>query len=402
MDDQELVQRAYDLRLALEGHLVVISTSSGDYRGNAHTLAILDEFATPRTLKDGLDALRGRVHGVADWISLSQEVLRLRKSGVLAAPSSGGHSLPSSNGDFASPNVHIRMLNDRARTLAFQRAIKSQVTRDDVVLDIGTGTGILAATAALAGARHVYAIERTTNLARLARRFFAHNGLSDRITVIEGDSIRLDLPERASVFVGELIGNDPLCERILESTVDARRRLLTSDARLIPNRLRIYGLPITMPEEHRSRALFSWQSVSKWRNDYGLDFSIYAEFCAKGSFHSLLGAQYIRDWDRLAPPFLIADIDFYAQQSGLIESSTSIQFEKCGMFNALFVYFEADLGPDICLSLHPDRAAPENHWANFMWIPGAPRAVSAQSRFNLRYTYGVDGKGSSFSIEDAQ
>ena len=44
--------------------------------------------------------------------------------------------------------------------------------KDKVVLDVGTGTGILAYFAATAGARHVYAVE-ASNMAEVATKLIA-------------------------------------------------------------------------------------------------------------------------------------------------------------------------------------------------------------------------------------
>lgn len=53
-----------------------------------------------------------------------------------------------------------RMVADRPRTDAFAAAIREVVRPTDTVLDVGTGTGILAMLAARAGARKVYAIDQ--------------------------------------------------------------------------------------------------------------------------------------------------------------------------------------------------------------------------------------------------
>ena len=73
---------------------------------------------------------------------------------------------------------------------------------------------MLAVAAARAGARHVYAIEATP-LAHEAREVVRANGLEDRVTVVEGWSTRISLPERASVAVSEILGSDALEERVL-------------------------------------------------------------------------------------------------------------------------------------------------------------------------------------------
>lgn len=62
-----------------------------------------------------------------------------------------------------------QMLADHQRMAAYHSAIlgNQDVFRDKVVMDIGTGSGILAVWAAQAGARKVYAIEYTVGLVLL-------------------------------------------------------------------------------------------------------------------------------------------------------------------------------------------------------------------------------------------
>ena len=75
------------------------------------------------------------------------------------------------------------MLDDRGRTNGFCHALRTIVKPDDVVVDIGTGTGVLATCAALAGARKVYAVE-SSGIAEVAARVFAANGVTDRVTLV--------------------------------------------------------------------------------------------------------------------------------------------------------------------------------------------------------------------------
>ncbi|CAN0574387.1 unnamed protein product, partial [Ectocarpus sp. 12 AP-2014] len=91
---------------------------------------------------------------------------------------------------------HFRMLNHSARNEAYSRAI--QRAAGVTVLDIGTGTGILAVLAARAGASHVYACEVNSVLCDVAREVLERNGVADRVTVIHKSSGALqpgvDLP----------------------------------------------------------------------------------------------------------------------------------------------------------------------------------------------------------------
>jgi predicted RNA methylase len=56
--------------------------------------------------------------------------------------------------------MHWNMINDYVRNNAYEAAINEVVNSESVVIDLGTGTGLLALMAARAGAKRVYAIER--------------------------------------------------------------------------------------------------------------------------------------------------------------------------------------------------------------------------------------------------
>ena len=64
---------------------------------------------------------------------------------------------------YESIQTHERMIKDTARTSAYKDAImrNPKLFKDAVVLDVGCGTGILSIFAARAGAKHVYAVEKS-------------------------------------------------------------------------------------------------------------------------------------------------------------------------------------------------------------------------------------------------
>ena len=64
-----------------------------------------------------------------------------------------------------------------------------------MVLDVGTGSGILAIWSAQAGARKVYAVE-ATNVAEHARELVRANGVADIVEVIQGTMEDIVLPEK--------------------------------------------------------------------------------------------------------------------------------------------------------------------------------------------------------------
>jgi len=68
------------------------------------------------------------------------------------------------------------MLEDHKRTGAYYNAVieNKRLFKDKVVLDVGTGSGILAIFSAMAGAKKVYAVE-ATDMAKNARKLVDHN-----------------------------------------------------------------------------------------------------------------------------------------------------------------------------------------------------------------------------------
>lgn len=135
-------------------------------------------------------------------------------------------------------DFHFAMLNDRDRNMFYRRALGEQIHAGDLVVEIGTGSGLLAMMAARAGAGHVHAIEANRSLARLAEHLIRVNGLGDAISVVNKLStdveVGIDVPRRADVLVSEILGTLLLGESALEFVADARERLLAPGGRIVP------------------------------------------------------------------------------------------------------------------------------------------------------------------------
>ena len=110
---------------------------------------------------------------------------------------------------FVDPAEQAWMLLDENRVKLFRKAIMETVNAGDVVVDIGSGSGILAMFAAQAGAKKVYAVERT-GMAELLQKNIEANQLEHVIEVKNSDLLKLrpsDFPETPNVVIGEVLGN---------------------------------------------------------------------------------------------------------------------------------------------------------------------------------------------------
>ncbi len=92
------------------------------------------------------------------------------------------------------------MIVDSVRIAAYVQALRQSVRPGAVVMDIGTGPGIMAVLACQLGASRVYAIE-PDEIIQVARTIAAANGCADKIEFIEDLSNKATLPLRADVIV---------------------------------------------------------------------------------------------------------------------------------------------------------------------------------------------------------
>lgn len=184
---------------------------------------------------------------------------------------------------------HIAMVNDLPRGQKYLEAMKAKIRPGDVVLEVGTGAGLLSCMAARLGAKHVYTVERSAQLFEVAKRVMAANGLSDKVTVINAHSKDLVsmgvVPEPVDVFVTETIGTQGLDEGILP-IFDHVRPLLSRKVRVIPESVTfkhclvnmsgirehveilrpLFGFDLSaLNDEVKSNNLYWMQPIDQWR-----------------------------------------------------------------------------------------------------------------------------------------
>jgi histone-arginine methyltransferase CARM1 len=165
------------------------------------------------------------------------------------------------------------MLADHIRTSTYQKAIllNSQSDfRGKVVLDVGTGTGILAFFAVQSGARKVYAVEASMS-ANTAQLLSEANGYQNIVEIIHGKVEEIELPERVDVIISEPIGFLLVHERMLESYILARDRFLKPDGLMMPTTGSIVLAPYTDDSLYREQMA----KIAFWHNTdfYGIDLS---------------------------------------------------------------------------------------------------------------------------------
>lgn len=159
---------------------------------------------------------------------------------------------------------HRMLVKDQYRMTQYRQAINLAVRPNDVVLDIGTGSGILAFFSCLAGAKHVYAVEQSESIA-LARQLAKANQFDERITFIKDDVRNICLPEAVDVITSELISKAVIGQKMAHTIGLCRDRFLKPSGRIVPERVELQLAPVQAETIYHSLA-YPEQHL------YGLDF----------------------------------------------------------------------------------------------------------------------------------
>lgn len=371
-------------RLNAVGHVLVDAPDGTVVDVGPHGFTILSLFACPVALGDAVGRLEAGLSASAFVPALSV-VNILMEEGALVSP---GASHGPSRG-WADPVEHARMLHDDRRTGAYISALAQAVRPGDIVLDIGTGSGVLAIAAARAGARRVYAVE-ASDIAAVAEQVIVANGLADRVTVIAGWSRQTELPEPADLLVSEIIGNEPFEEEILETTLDARLRLLKPSARLVPQALTLLARPLLIPEAEARQRFVGRAAVERWRQLYDMDFQPLLSVANPLPVNEPTEAEVVAGWSPIGPPQLLARVDLASFATPMVSGEADLVTDTGGSVNAIAVTFRADLHGTIAHTLDPWRW-PTSSWATSVWTLPEPMYVRPRDALRVRYSRRVAG-----------
>jgi histone-arginine methyltransferase CARM1 len=289
------------------------------------------------------------------------------------------------------------MLQDLIRTSAYHDAVTRN--RKDfegkIVVDVGTGSGILAWFAVKAGAKKVYAIEASSAAERAAQLMMA-NGLSGKIIVIREPIESVTIPEQADVIISEPMGFMLVHERMLESYIIARDRFLRPGGRMYPSTGSIYMAPFTdsaIYADQKAKASF-WNTT----DFFGLDLSSLTSAALDDHFSQPI-VGFIDPTTLLSSHQLAKLIQFEKDRADslrCIDMQSEFIASKTGLCHGLAVWFDVAFdGSEERIVLDTGPYSPGTHWYQCRILLREPIAVNEGQRIsatlkmlgNDRYSY---------------
>ncbi len=136
------------------------------------------------------------------------------------------------------PSWHVSMINDDDRNNFYLSALKTAIDSNSSVFEIGTGSALLSIMAANLGAKEINTCETNSIMANTATKIITDNNLGKKINIIQKKSndviVGKDINKPADVLVSEIFSSNLLSEDVLPSLEDAKKRLISKNAKIIP------------------------------------------------------------------------------------------------------------------------------------------------------------------------
>jgi SAM-dependent methyltransferase len=267
-------------------------------------------------------------------------------------------------------DVHRTLLGDKVRVGAFKEAISEKVKAGDRVLDLGTGTGILALLAAKAGAAQVVGVD-SADIIGVARKAAEKSGIKN-VEFIRADLRDLYIP-KVDLIVCELIGLYITDEGMTYKVANALRHLKAGGS-VMPESIDVYLVPVESKDA----------GLGFWGNLFGFDYSGVESVPHEIRNYDMSGARF------LSEPRRMFTIDLKSGREARLKFDGEFRLDSDGEFHGCVMYFEAKLSESVTLSTDPRK--PLTHWKQ-VFLPNERRlsvrsgdVLSAEVKAVLRNT----------------
>lgn len=240
------------------------------------------------------------------------------------------------------------LTNTGTRLTQYERAIAAVVRQGDVVLDLGTGSGLLAVLACRAGARRVYAIE-ASDAVQIGTLITSTTEFAERIEFVHATSQKVALSEQVDVIVGDIHDTFGFQPGGLASIMDVRDRLLKPGGTLIPQATELMIAPL------EAAALYA-REIDVWNGCvHGVGLSSIRPFAVSHVHPGRFDSDQL-----LSPAAAIGTLDLARATSLHFSGSAVTTIHRDGIAHGLCGCFVTTLAGDIRMGNVPGDSSTTN------------------------------------------
>ena len=247
-------------------------------------------------------------------------------------------------------------LFDTKRTLHFAEAIKKTIKKNDIVVDAGSGTGVLGLLAAKCGAKKVYCVESNPRFIPIIKANAKTNGFDKVIRVFSGDASQIKLPGQVDVILAELMSTGLFYEPQIQ-VISHLKKYLRPGGKIIPRQI-----------------VSSLQLLNARRDLYGLHFDFDARY------HKIKGDL------ELSSQVIFDKTNFTGPANPKLDSHVMLAAKRSGIANAIRISSKAELYPGVWAGKSKFLFSP------FTIFLDHPVRVTAKERYQMRIKYERGGE----------
>lgn len=315
------------------------------------------------------------------------------------------------------------MLRDSHRNSVYEAAILRAIAaftqynhEPPVVLDIGTGTGLLAMLSIKHGAKFVFGAEMFDVLANTSMEIAALNGAEDKFYAINAKSTDIEeLPMPIDLIVSEILDSALLGESVLPSHIDAIQRLMVPkdvplndgggdgslrtnyplENRVIPNRAEVFA---TLIESQEVKLMVSVTQLAAGRVPLQVFRNEEARHCSGGwdSIPVRWEALEYRGARRLSDAVSCLKVPFWTPvaasgASGFCNYDTDIVVKQAGVVHGVLLWWKTyllstnlDPAGTLFYSTEPGAHPWQDHWQQTVFPLPEPIECSAGEVVRIR------------------
>lgn len=300
--------------------------------------------------------------------------------------------------EFNSLYEHEKMLGDRVRVDTYARGIEAIISDGAKVIDLGTGTGVLAMLAARKHGTHIYALDHSSFIEK-AEKIARANGF-DNISFHYTNSRKFTPPQKVDIVLHEQIGDDLFEENMVENLLDLKARALKPGGLILPGRFQLFATPVALHTDYH--VPFIWE-----KDVHGLDFSLLKleestdPYDAGDYVLNYIAASACKAFLCDPKPIMEIDLNTISKSDEIpSEFSQTVTINSDENMDGLCIWFRTFFNDEISFDTSPFSR--HTHWAHRLYrTPTRPVKAGQSLKCTLRIPQLVRANTWSFEVEDA-
>ncbi|KAM3960117.1 protein arginine N-methyltransferase 9 [Aphomia sociella] len=283
---------------------------------------------------------------------------------------------------------HFRMLNDNIRNEAYRKAIsETAVPYKDNILDIGTGTGLLAMYACDSLPRTITACDGSAVMTSLAELITQENRKQE-IIIINKMSTSMsyhDVGGRRTLVITEMFDAGLFGEHVLQTLAHAWEYLMSNTAKVLPNRAEFFIAPVNCDYLHKRYQLCSATKVVLNIPDLTVHTLTFDETYDCEDVHLYQDMKYMAEPQSLLKVDFNNYEDIYATLNRNDPYSIKFKTKEDGEINAVIGWFNLYLTDKITITTDPRSDNRANAWQQAVFFDNIPKSVKEDDLIDLHF-----------------